>query len=268
MFAYIMRHFPKPVKAVDFPSVLCYLFIALLGIVGTTPCNHNMAKEATMHNRLTKLVAVILCLGMMPGCIAAIPAVLVATSVGVAAFQGYIVYRAIDLQNGSMNVQLKEGEGTAGAGLTLNNAHTLGVWPGTRAATPIATEVESWNLYDVITPFEIQRTIRDHEIRFDEELMTGAEKEIVYQQVCELLSCDAMIVLSMDPPREDKKGFIIKKGMKVYDFTLQIYSAEQNRVVWSQEGALVYEGPAGELDQEVTDNFAEVVSQRLNEVVT
>lgn len=136
-------------------------------------------------------------------------------------------------QASDVNIRFSNDAGALGT--PLKSVKTIGVWPSIPEMTALAEKLQGTGAYNrVITPYQINKSLRSIGVNSIDGSMTAYEKQRLYKQVASRTGADGIVYVT--PKGESTKAGMMGFGRPEYamHYQIEVYSPRSNSVIWDE----------------------------------
>ncbi len=202
-------------------------------------------------------IAICFFLGVQ-GCIGALPAVVYPIyAVASSAMSGFVAYKSIQMTTGGeAEVRFKNTNLLAKNKRALSSLKTLAIYPGGRNDIRLAEILSKSGEFTIITPYSVRKALADGDRVPNIKEMTSEEKRSFAFNLCKSLGADGIFLYSEDGHSYDASYWSLKKPEAITKFQADVYSLEQNGIIWTQEGEIALKTGSSMPSQDEVDRIA------------
>lgn len=217
-------------------------------------------------DRREKLVFPILMAVILQGCIAAVPLVIGALY----AFNAFSVYKVVQFSSGGTaevrfpkenpTISMEDKE-------ELSSLKKLAILPGHRVSTLLAQELSKNKQPEIVTPFQIEKTVGKNSGMVFTPSMTETERAEKIKEIMETMDIASALDYRELSGSSDVRFFSFQSAEMKTTFTVRIISRRTDRVILNLQGEFVMKNPHTPPPQEEIDRvFVSAVMEKLTEV--
>lgn len=164
-------------------------------------------------------------------------------SVGVTAFQGFEMYKSIQLQGGgSIKVEFPGKGGKPAPAPALAPVRRVAIWPANEGNVQFAERLQrSGRFSQVLAPAAVLPILADLKIASDLRQLTEEEHGAAFGRICHQTKVEFLFASVAHGASSTDNSFSFSRANVTYSADLLGYSCTQQKIVWRDQIALVIE---------------------------
>ena len=172
----------------------------------------------------------------LSGCVAALPAIAVASTVVGAAVYGYLGYKVYQSASGAeIQIGFENDFVAQSVQAELAAANSMAFWPSPNRSLIVASERigTTLGISNITPPATTAERLRSAGIATSVEMMTDSERASVFERAANVLDADFVLVLAEAGIETDTGLLSLRRTTVTSNYDVYLYSRASNTEVWT-----------------------------------